>query len=451
MRMLNIRTLRWVTVVVPTAFVVVFELVTRSLYGDVVPAWGHTVVILAAVSVAAFAFSTFVFATMGRLEREIRERNRRLALLNAVASEASESLDLEDVAAAIARNAERALGADAVGLALASEEDGALRLVAHSGQPLQIAPGSERLGARDCECTRALALGEAVIVHDSTQAASCTGVLGEGTPGTCVTAPIRSKGNNIGAIFVARHRSRPFTSDEVELISALASQVGAVLQNAQLFSKTGAIAVLQERQRVAREVHDGLAQTLGYLNVQMGIVDHLLTRGEPARAQSELETMARVTREAYSDLRQAISDLRTAPAATGGLRRTLRENLERFAVETGISCHFEGHHGSAAVLPPASEVQLIRVVQEGLTNVKRHAPGAQIWLSVEAGHGWVRIVLRDDGPGFDPAVAAAGGRFGLQTMKERAESIGGTLELDSRPGAGTRLEITAPTEESRAA
>ncbi|KKK82578.1 hypothetical protein LCGC14_2802010, partial [marine sediment metagenome] len=110
------------------------------------------------------------------------------------------------------------------------------------------------------------------------------GILGDKIPGTCISAPIRSKGINIGAIFVARPRSQPFNPDEGELVAALASQVGAVLQNAQLFSKSGAIAVLQERQRVAREVHDGLAQTLGYLSVQMGIVDHFLANGESARA-----------------------------------------------------------------------------------------------------------------------------------------------------------------------
>ena len=146
-RMLSIRTLRWISVVVPTAFVVVFELVTRGLYGNSVPAWGHTVVILAAVSTAAFAFSTFVFATMAHLEREIRERNRRLALLNVVSTEASESLDLEEVAAAITRNVQQALRAEAAGLALVSEEDDELRLVAQSGSPLQIPHANGSLGS----------------------------------------------------------------------------------------------------------------------------------------------------------------------------------------------------------------------------------------------------------------------------------------------------------------
>ncbi|HEU4760179.1 MAG TPA: GAF domain-containing sensor histidine kinase [Dehalococcoidia bacterium] len=435
----------------PTAFVVIFELVTRSLYGNLVPAWGHTVVVLAAVSVGAFAFSSFVFAAMARLEREVRERNRRLALLNAVAVEASESLDLDEVAVAVTRNVMQALGADAAGLALASEEEGELRLVAQSGLADQIASRDGRLGQYDCDCRKALALGRAVIIRNAQESASCTGLVPAGAAGTCLSAPIRAKGNGVGAILVVRPASQPFDPEEIELVSALAAQVGPALQNAQLFSKTGAIAVLQERQRVAREVHDGLAQTLGYLNVQMGIIDHHLAAGEAARAQAELEAMTRVTTEAYEDLRRSIMDLRTPLSPGGSLRRTLREYLERFSAQTGIPSHFEGHTGAAAALSPDAEVQLIRIVQEALNNVKKHALSAEVWLSVEASDRRVRVVIRDDGPGFDSASLPRSGRFGLQTMEERAQSAGGSLVIGSRPGAGTRIEVSIPTEGAKAA
>lgn len=449
-RMLSIRTLRWISVVVPTAFVLVFELVTRGLYGNSVPAWGHTVVILAAVSTAAFAFSTFVFATMARLEREIRERNRRLALLNVVSTEASESLDLEEVAAAITRNVMQALGAKAAGLALVSE-DGELRVVAHSGLPTRTGSGNGSPGLYDCECRRALALGRAIVVKDIRESASCAGILGDRILGTCISAPLRSKGINIGAIFVARPKSQPFSLDERGLVTALGSQVGPAIQNAQLFSKRGAIAVLEERQRVAREVHDGLAQTLGYLNVQMGIVDHLLASDDLAKAKAELKTMTQVTRDAYEGLRLAIMDLRTPLSPTGGLRRTLREYLQRFSLQTGIQCHFEGHRGSAATLSPSAEVQLTRIVQEALANVKKHAPAAEVWLSVEANERLVRVIIRDNGPGFDPASVPQSGRYGLQTMRERAEGIGGSLLIESHADAGTRLEVTIPIDEAKAA
>lgn len=439
---LSIRTLRWISVVVPTLFVVAFELITRSLYSGSVSAWTHTVVVLASVSVAAFLFSTFVFASMGHMERQIRERNRRLALLNAVSSEASESLDLEEVAAVTVRNAVQALNAAAGGLMIASEDEGELRLVAQEGLHSRGSNGHGDRAPFDCECGVALAHGRSTIVNDSGESSGCAGVLGA-KPSTCLTTPIRAKGRNVGAIFLARPKSRPFDQDEVSLVAALAAQVGPALQNAQLFSKTGAIAMLQERQHVAREVHDGLAQTLGYLNVQMGIVDHLLKEGELGKAQTELEAMGRVTQDAYTDLRQSITDLRTPPSSSG-LRRTLREHAERFSRETGITVQFDGHRGTAAIISPETEVQILRIVQEALTNVKKHAPGAGVKLSVDATDARVVVAVRDDGPGFEPAGISQNGRFGLQTMKERAESLGGGLVIDSRPGAGTSVEVTVP-------
>ena len=440
--MLSTRTLRWISVVVPTIFVVAFELITRSLYSGSVSAWTHTVVVLASVSVAAFLFSTFVFASMGHMERQIRERNKRLALLNAVSSEVSESLDLEEVATVTIRNAVQALNATAGGLMLVSEDDGELRLIAQENLHSTGMNGHGGAGPFDCECGTALSHGRPTIVVDTGESSSCAGVLGA-KPGTCLTTPIKVKGRNVGAIFLARPKSRPFEPDEVSLVSALAAQVGPALQNAQLFSKSGAIAMLQERQHVAREVHDGLAQTLGYLNVQMGIVDHFLGQGELGKAQAELESMTLVTQEAYADLRHSITDLRT-PVSASGLRRTLREHAERFSRDTGITVHFEGHKGVAASIAPEKEVQILRIVQEALTNVKKHAPGAQIRLSVDANDRRVLVTVRDDGPGFEPASITQNGRFGLQTMKERAESAGGKLVVDSQPGAGTTVEVTVP-------
>src|SRR3990170_1317827 len=314
---MNERTLRWISVVVPTTSVVVFELLTHVLFHHSVPLWVNVTVAFIGVSIGASAFSAFVFGTMGHLERELRERNRRLALLNSVATAASESLDLDEVASAITRNVMQALATDAAGLALVSEEDGELRLVAQSGLPPNIADASGRIGPYDCECRKALIRGQTIVAEDSRENAPCAGAFPDGPAMTCLSAPIRSKGNNIGAVIVARRMSRPLSSDEVDLVTALGLQVGPVLQNAQLFSKSGAIAVLQERQRVAREVHDGLAQTMGYMNVQMGITAHLLADRNLEKAQAELEAMDRVTRDAYEGLRQSIGDLR-APLSPHG-------------------------------------------------------------------------------------------------------------------------------------
>ncbi len=452
-RYMSTRRLRWISVIAPTVFVGAFEIVTRSLYGNLVPPWVHVVVALAAVSVAAFAFSTFVFASMRGVEREIMERNRRLAVLNALAADVSESRDLEQVAAATTRSVLAAMSAEAAGLALVSEEDGSLQLVGQDGLNVRCTPeiGAFPLGENDCECRKAVALGRPVLVEDTTQSMPCTGLLGERT-GTCVAVPVKSKGRTTGAIFVARDRNRPWQREDVELITAVGAQIGTVLENAQLSSKAEALAVLQERERVSREVHDGLAQTLGYLNVQMSILDRLLTSGETEKAQSEVGEMALVTREAYQDLRQAIVDLRMPLSSTPGLRRTLREYAEKFSRQTGIPCHFEGHRGPPAVLSPTTEVQLIRIVQEAMTNVKKHAPGSEAWLSVEVRNQEALVAIRDNGPGFDlESTIVRGRQYGLHTMKERAESVGGSLRLDSRPGDGTAVEVMVPLEKGKGA
>ena len=448
---MSVRTLRWVSVIVPTAFVVTFEIITRTVFADVVPSWVHVVVALAAVSLGAFLFSTFVFATIGRLERQVVERNRRLAILNALAADTSESLDVEQVATATARNVRAALNLETAGLALVAEGGTGLQLVGLDGLAGPFVPvdGTRSLAEYDCECQKALALGRPVVVVDAKESARCAGLLGDELPRTCAAVPVKSKGRATGALLVARERSRPFARDELELISAVGSQVGAVLENARLFSKTEALAVLQERERVAREVHDGLAQTLGYLNVQVAIVDRLLTDDEPAKARAELDEMAQVTREAYQDLRQAITDLRTPLSTAHGLRRTLREYTEAFSRHTGIPCLFEGHRGPAAAVSPSVEVQLMRIVQEALTNVKKHAPESSVWMEVEIRDDNAVVTVSDNGPGFElQSALAVSQQFGLRTMRERAESVGGGFHIESKPGAGTTVRVTVPVEKA---
>lgn len=442
---MSIRKLRWITVIAPTVFVVAFELVTRVMTLDIVPAWGHVVVALAAISSAAFAFSTFVFASVSNLERQVSERNRRLAVLNSVAAHASESLDLQEVANAIAADLIEGLDADAAAVALESEEDGELRPAGQAGQGLELGV-NHMLGGADCECRRVVTLDRPLVIENAHEAPSCARIVAARKPATCVSAPVRSKGKGIGALLVLRAGRRSFNNDEVDLVSALGSQVGPVLQNAQLFSKSGAIAMLQERQRVAREVHDGLAQTLGYLNVQMGIIDQLCASGDIDSVRSELQTMAGVTRDAYEDLRQSIADLRTPVALGVGVRRTLREYVERFSLQTGIRSFFEGHTGIPAVLSNESEAHLLRIVQEALNNVRKHAAGATVWVRAEADSHRLTVHIRDDGPGFDPEAVRREHRYGLRTMAERAEASGGTLSVDSRPGEGTTVQIAMPVE-----
>ena len=224
------------------------------------------------------------------------------------------------------------------------------------------------------------------------------------------------------------------------------------------------LAVLEERDRLAREMHDGIAQVLAYLLVRIDTIQGLVERGRAREAAGELQRLRASGQEAYADVREAIADLRTQPhAGPAGLAAALREYTGQFADRTGVDASFEasgvGDAGDlAAELAPAAELHLMRVAQEALANARKHAGAARVdvrlWRDATAWH----LSVRDDGAGFDPAAvashAAARGRvaghpaarrhFGLTIMRERVQSLGGSLTITSSPGAGTTVHAHVP-------
>ncbi|HYG60629.1 MAG TPA: sensor histidine kinase [Symbiobacteriaceae bacterium] len=204
------------------------------------------------------------------------------------------------------------------------------------------------------------------------------------------------------------------------------------------------LTIAQERQRMARELHDTLAQGLAGLIMQLEAVDAVLARGDAAKAR-EINTRAMErARTTLVEARRTIQDLRS-PLEHGDLVEAIFQVAERTEKETGIRCILEAGPGNFP-LPEPVAAQVYRVVQEGLANIARHsrASEASVRLSVEGGQ--VHLEIIDDGAGFDPA-AVPPGHFGLIGLKERMRLMGGTLQIDSEPGHGTRLHATLPLQE----
>jgi signal transduction histidine kinase len=216
------------------------------------------------------------------------------------------------------------------------------------------------------------------------------------------------------------------------------------------------LAVVEERDRLSREIHDGVAQVLASMLVRLDTIERLAARGRVDELAQEVGELRRASGEAYADVREAIADLRTrAEPGPLGLRRALAEYVGQFGDRTGVAATFEGQapEASSADLQPAAEVQLLRIVQEALANVRKHARASRVlvrfWFEANAWHVWVE----DDGVGFDPPAmvpAERGQQFGLQIMRERAESIGGSVDVASRPGRGTRVHADVPAASQRA-
>lgn len=202
-----------------------------------------------------------------------------------------------------------------------------------------------------------------------------------------------------------------------------------------------------ERQRMARELHDTLAQGLAGLILQLEAVDSHLVQNRPEQAQAIVHQAMGRARVTLADARRAIQDLRGETSSIENLSDAIRQEVDRFTTATGIPCELE--LSPPKEIPTSVHDHARRAVAEGLTNIARHAQANNIWLRLGESDGMLEIALRDDGVGFDPSVEV-GGRFGLVGLRERARLAGGSLEVISEPDAGTILTLILPLEDGGA-
>jgi two-component system, NarL family, sensor histidine kinase DegS len=205
-------------------------------------------------------------------------------------------------------------------------------------------------------------------------------------------------------------------------------------------------AVLDERARLSRELHDGLAQLVAFLLVRIDTVEGLLQANRGSEAMVELERMRSVTDDLYQDVRESISELRTR-VSERGLPATVREYVDAYEDRHGLTVHLEGED-VAATVPALIAFQLLRIIQEALANVRKHSHAHDAWITFRTyDRRTLEMIVADDGQGFEPeAVSADAARksFGLASMHERAETLGGDLRVESRPGGGTRVVVLIP-------
>lgn len=242
-------------------------------------------------------------------------------------------------------------------------------------------------------------------------------------------------------------RRVPVTSrDEIGQLSHSFNAMAERLQEHE--RRMQSLAVVEERERLAREMHDGLAQSLGYLLLKVRSAAELMGSPSSPRAAAALAEAEKITAEAFREVRQSIFGLRTMVTRSLGLVPTLAEYLHDFSQQSGVAVDLRLGDEGRFRLSPDQEVQLIRIIQEALANVWKHAEARHASVSLEATPEGLEVTIADDGCGFDPAEVRARGRgcFGLQTMEERAAAVGGALRVESAPGKGTRVVARFPVE-----
>jgi signal transduction histidine kinase len=262
---------------------------------------------------------------------------------------------------------------------------------------------------------------------------------------SAAAAPLISGGQQLGALVMVAKRPKLFQPRHAPFFSAIAHQAALAISNAQLHSRVQQMAVLEERYRLSREMHDGLAQTLGSLGWQLDHLKTLLEKKELQAMGQELADTRRMVREAYMDVREAIDGLRLAVGHPGGLAAALAEYVADFQNRTGITTDFQVDD-EAFSLPAQVELQLLRIVQEGLTNIRKHAAAPHAWVRLQPRPDLIELTIADNGQGFDPHLPRGRHHLGLAGMRERVQSLGGSLTLATSPGRGTRITVTIATE-----
>ncbi len=260
--------------------------------------------------------------------------------------------------------------------------------------------------------------------------------------GAAAIVPLRLENQIIGGLWVARLALRSFTKTDMVGLERLADQSVIALEYAVMTARLQSLAVTDERSRIAREMHDGLLQILGYLGLQTQTIEAVLRQNNRAAALTELGKMRESIIAAQADVRENVTSLRTTLAGDIGLIESLEDYIAEFQIQTRMRVEFISSLETEPRLSPLAEAQLVRVVQEALANVRKHAHATDVQVRLEEHSHSLYMRVTDNGIGFQPA--SIKNHFGLQTMRERAENVNGVFTINSELGCGTRVELVLP-------
>ncbi|MEU8268769.1 GAF domain-containing sensor histidine kinase [Sphaerisporangium sp. NPDC049002] len=257
-----------------------------------------------------------------------------------------------------------------------------------------------------------------------------------------IGVPIRDADQVLGIVFLSDKRAPGgFTEEDQDLLTLFAAHAAIAITNARLYERGRELTIVEERNRMARELHDAVTQKLFSLRLTAQAAASLVA-SDPRRAMTEIDRVQRLAGEALAELRAVIVELRPAELDRHGLAETLRKHVALLDRLYPVTISFTST--PFCDLPPATEVAVLRVAQEALHNALRHANASSIEVCLQTEGSRLRLEVSDDGEGFEVETPTTRG-LGLLSMRDRAEAAGGSLLVSSEPGAGTtvRLDVAA--------
>ena len=256
--------------------------------------------------------------------------------------------------------------------------------------------------------------------------------------------PILAKGRVIAAFYLTdKIGADEFSEDDQAAVEMLAAHAAIAIENARLFERSRELSVVEERTRLARELHDSVSQTLFSISLVAEAAATLVDR-DAAKAKTQLEGLREMARAASQEMRSLIFELRPADLDAEGLVATLRKHID--VLRRVYPMRIEFKENVAARPPPAVEREVYRIAQEALNNAIKHSQADRIDVELSSRDAMISLLVADDGKGFEPKAAELRAtKLGITSMEERAESINGALRIESSE-AGTRVELEVPVE-----
>lgn len=386
------------------------------------------------------------------MESLVREQTERLAqktrsleILYEVATSINAARDLDDLLQRFLPTMQEVVNARAAGVRLLTE-DGQMRLVASRGLDKEVTEAERLLPLDRCLCGKAIASGDITYQEDIRQCCEVVGrpFFDDAKDVKMIAVPLQYGGRTMGIynLFVTETEIVA-REDTKELLMSIGRYLGSAIEKARLDDEAIRLSVIEERTRLAYELHDSLAQTLASLRFQVRVLDETLHQGDESALWQELERVENSLDEAHAELRHLIAHFRS-PGLTQGLIPAVEELANRFRRESGMHIFLQNKWGQAR-FPADTEMQILRIVQESLNNVRKHseAQTARIMFGTD-GNSDFRVLVEDDGVGFDGPILEGprGEHIGLTIMQDRARQLGGELRIESEPGEGTRVLLT---------
>jgi len=378
--------------------------------------------------------------------RSLAAQNARLATLYDMTAFLNAPNSLENLCRGFLTRLLAATGAAAGTVRLVARGSDTLHLFVHEGLTPAFAEKEHCLQRNECACGEAVARSAATIHALGTKKKPFTITLPHCLDaGFSVVAavPVAAQRQVLGIFNLFYREPHETSSEERHMLESLGQHLGVAIENLRLASSDRELAIAEERNLLAQELHDSIAQALAFLNLQTQMLRKALTEPDPAETMRILDEIQAGVQESYADVRELLVHFRTR-LAEGDVEHGIRTLLARLEHQTEMRTEFRAS-GAAVPLAPDDQLQVMHILQEAVSNVRKHAQATRVEVELKRGPDYA-FTVRDDGSGFDPTRAQhdAAGHVGLRIMRERAARIGGTVTVQSRPGEGTAVVLHIP-------